>query len=176
MDSARFLAGGGEMGAWLRAHRWTVSPLKSPELWPQSLKTAIRIMLTSRQPIWVDWGEKLIFFYNDPYKAIIGGPGGETGRRGVLVVGLNRFRLFDGNYRDFWGLVVGQLAAAVANADAFEQERQRAEALPERFRERMKVVHRNGQRLLKLVSSLLDFSRIEAGRARANYEPTDLAR
>ena len=133
---------------------------------------------------------------------------------GVLVVGLNRFRLFDGNYRDFLGLVAGQLAAAVANADAFEQERQRAEALaeidrvktnffsnvshefrtpltlmlgpleeamseaealPERFRERMQVVHRNGLRLLKSVNSLLDFSRIEAGRARANYEPTDLA-
>jgi len=50
-----------------------------------------------------------------------------------------------------------------------------ADAVPERFRERMKVVHRNGVRLLKLVNSLLDFSRIEAGRASANYEPTDLA-
>jgi signal transduction histidine kinase/DNA-binding response OmpR family regulator len=420
-EFASFLAGGGEMGALLRAHCWADSPLGTPENWPRSLKTAIRIMLTSRQPIWVGWGPDLLFFYNDPYKSIIGGkhpkalgqptaevwkeiwpeigpmlatamggiegtyveeqllimerngypeetyytfsyspipddeglpggiicantddtnrvigerqlallrdlaaatadtrswrdvcakaaaalgsnphdvpfamiymadsertlslvgtsgiapggaptpdsaaidsatplpfgevlrrheirlvtdlagklsaplptgaweeppselallpilPGGETGRRGILVVGLNRFRLFDGNYRDFLGLIAGQLAAAVANADAFEQERQRSEALteidrvktnffsnvshefrtpltlmlgpleesmseaelvPERFRERMKVVHRNGLRLLKLVNSLLDFSRIEAGRARANYEPTDLA-
>ena len=421
VNAASFLAGGGEMGALLRAQQWADSPLKAPETWPQSLKTAIRIMLTSRQPIWVGWGDELTFFYNDPYKSIIGGkhpvalarptaevwreiwpeigpmlatamegiegtyveeqllimerngypeetyytfsyspipdddgrpggiicantddtnrvigerqlallrdlsaaiadtrswrdvcskaaaalssnphdlpfaliymadsdstlslvgsagiaaghaplpdvlpvdcatplpigevlrrheirlvtdlptklaaplptgawqeppselallpilPGGETGRRGVLVVGLNRFRLFDGNYRDFLGLIAGQLAAAVANADAFEQERRRAEALteidrvktnffsnvshefrtpltlmlgpleesmsepefhPERFRERLKVVHRNGLRLLKLVNSLLDFSRIEAGRARATYEPTDLA-
>ena len=420
-SAASFLAGGGEMGALLRSHPWGDTSLKSPEHWPQSLKTAIRIMLTSRQPIWVGWGEELLFFYNDPYKAIIGGkhpwavgrptaevwreiwpeigpmlatamggvegtyveeqllimerngypeetyytfsyspipddhgqpggiicantddtnrvigerqlallrdlstatadtrtwrevcakaaaalgsnphdvpfaliymadsdrtlslvgtagimpghlpapesaamdsgtplpfgevlrrhevrvvsdlagklaapiptgaweeapaelallpilPGGETGRRGVLAVGLNRFRLFDGNYRDFLGLVAGQLAAAVANADAFELERRRAEELaeidrvktnffsnvshefrtpltlmlgpleesiseaetmPERFRQRLKVVHRNGMRLLKLVNSLLDFSRIEAGRARANYEPTDLA-
>jgi len=37
-------------------------------------------------------------------------------------------------------------------------------------------VQRNGLRLLKLVNTLLDFSRIEAGRVQASYEPTDLAR
>ena len=42
-------------------------------------------------------------------------------------------------------------------------------------RERMEVVHRNALRLQKLVNTLLDFSRIEAGRIRASYEPTDLA-
>lgn len=68
-----FLAGGGEMGALIRAFDWTGSPLGEPTQWPQSLKTAIRIMLTSRQPIWIGWGETLLFFYNDAYKAIIGG-------------------------------------------------------------------------------------------------------
>jgi PAS domain S-box-containing protein len=38
----------------------------------------------------------------------------------------------------------------------------------------LEVVHRNGQRLLRLVNTLLDFSRIEAGRVRARYQPTDL--
>ena len=38
------------------------------------------------------------------------------------------------------------------------------------------LVHRNGLRLQRLVNTLLDFSRIEAGRVRASYEPTDLAR
>jgi PAS domain S-box-containing protein len=68
-----FLAGGGEMGALMRAHDWSATSLGPTEHWPQSLKTAIRIMLTSRQPIWIGWGNDLVFFYNDPYKAIIGG-------------------------------------------------------------------------------------------------------
>jgi PAS domain S-box-containing protein len=39
----------------------------------------------------------------------------------------------------------------------------------------LEVVNRNGLRLLRLVNTLLDFSRIEAGRVRAVYQPTDLA-
>ncbi|MCA9114607.1 MAG: PAS domain S-box protein [Planctomycetaceae bacterium] len=42
-------------------------------------------------------------------------------------------------------------------------------------RTQLEVVNRNGQRLLRLVNSLLDFSRIEAGRVRAAYQPTDLS-
>ena len=68
-----FLAGGGELGALLRAYPWDTTSLGPPETWPQSLKMAIRIMLTSRQPIWIGWGEELTYFYNDPYKSIIGG-------------------------------------------------------------------------------------------------------
>jgi signal transduction histidine kinase len=42
-------------------------------------------------------------------------------------------------------------------------------------RTRLEIAHRNGMRLLRLVNSLLDFSRIEAGRIQAVYEPVDLA-
>jgi signal transduction histidine kinase len=42
-------------------------------------------------------------------------------------------------------------------------------------RERIELVHRNSLRLLKLVNTLLDFSRIEAGRVQAVFEPTDLS-
>ena len=142
-------------------------------------------------------------------------PSGETGPAGVLVVGLNPFRVYDEGYRGFLGLVAGQIGAAIANAEAYEEERRRAEALTEidraktaffsnvshEFRtpltlmlgpleqllsapaeagragdrELIEIAHHNGLRLLKLVNSLLDFSRIEAGRVQAHFEPTDLS-
>ena len=71
--SPSFLAGGGELGALIRAYDWTHTALGAPDTWPQGLKIAIRIMLTSRQPIWIGWGDELLYFYNDPYKSIIGG-------------------------------------------------------------------------------------------------------
>jgi PAS domain S-box-containing protein len=51
---------------------------------------------------------------------------------------------------------------------------QRAD-LPPGQRPVLEVVHRNGIRLQKLVNTLLDFSRIEAGRMRGLYERTDIA-
>ena len=410
-----FLAGGGELGALIRAHDWSATPLGPPSGWPQSLKTAIGIMLRARQPIWVGWGAELTYFYNDAYKAIIGGKHpvalgqptlsvwreihdeikpllhaalneptgtyvesqllimernswpeetyytfsytpipaedgsaggilcantdntrrvigerqlgllqdlgartaavhaeaetraaiaaalsgnphdipfallyladpaggfdraatvhlaegdpraprhlaadddrwplaevlaggvpllvrqitarfgaafpagawanpptdaalvplpatGERGRAGVLVVGLNPFRQFDGDYAGFLALAAGQIAAALAGADAWRRERERAEALAELDRAKtaffsnishefrtpltlmlgpledllagatdralVAVAHRNGQRLMKLVNTLLDVSRIEAGRVEARFRPTDLA-
>ncbi|MBD2090698.1 PAS domain S-box protein [Microcoleus sp. FACHB-1515] len=49
-------------------------------------------------------------------------------------------------------------------------------AATEDERSQLEAIYRNGQRLLKLVNTLLDFSRIEAGRIQAAYEPIDLAR
>ncbi|MBE9015637.1 response regulator [Chroococcidiopsidales cyanobacterium LEGE 13417] len=51
----------------------------------------------------------------------------------------------------------------------------RANPLAPSQRERLELAQRNSLRLLKLVNTLLDFSRIEAGRMEAVYEPTDLA-
>ncbi|MEA2143453.1 MAG: hypothetical protein QOI64_1883, partial [Solirubrobacteraceae bacterium] len=48
--------------------------------------------------------------------------------------------------------------------------------LPDAHRQRVEVINRNAQRLLKLVNTLLDFSRLESGRTTAHFEPVDLAR
>lgn len=143
-------------------------------------------------------------------------PSGTKGRAGVLIIGLNPYRLVSDDDIGFLKLIAGQISAGLANAEAYEQERQRAEALakldraktiffsnishefrtpltlmlgpledlldnrremqlPPEALEEVGTVHRNGLRLLKLVNTLLDFSRIEAGRIQATYRPVDLA-
>jgi signal transduction histidine kinase len=132
---------------------------------------------------------------------------------GALVVGISSCIRLDVRYSSFLELVGSQIATAVANARAYEEERRRAEALaevdrvktlffsnvshefrtpltlmlgplddalsiretPASARTHLEVARRNAQRLLKLVNSLLDFSRIEAGRIQASFAPVDLA-
>jgi hypothetical protein len=68
-DTPEFLVGGGDMGARMRARDWSATPLGVPETWPQSLRTVVRILLTSRYQMWMGWGEALSFFYNDAYRS-----------------------------------------------------------------------------------------------------------
>ena len=56
-----------------------------------------------------------------------------------------------------------------------EELQRRLGQADEATRAELDVIHRNGLRLGKLVNSLLDFSRIEAGRMQARYEPVDLS-
>jgi signal transduction histidine kinase/CheY-like chemotaxis protein len=67
-----FLAGGGSVGALMRAHDWSASPLGPPRAWPQSLRTIVGLLLQSRFPMFVAWGKELGFLYNDPYAEILG--------------------------------------------------------------------------------------------------------
>ncbi len=66
------LSGGGTMGALMRAFDWSATPLGSVETWPQSLRTAVSIMLESRFAMVVAWGPEFRFFYNDRYRPVLG--------------------------------------------------------------------------------------------------------
>jgi len=67
-----FLSGGGELGAMMRAHDWSGSPLGHPRTWPQALRTVVGLMLNSKFPMFVAWGPQLGFLYNDSYREILG--------------------------------------------------------------------------------------------------------
>jgi PAS domain S-box-containing protein len=66
------LSGGGEMGALMRATNWAATAFGPVSAWPQSLRTAISIMLESRFAMVVAWGADFRFFYNDRYRPILG--------------------------------------------------------------------------------------------------------
>ncbi|MDP3491682.1 MAG: PAS domain-containing protein [Hyphomonadaceae bacterium] len=51
---------------------WASTPIGPAGAWPRSLKTATDIILSSRQPMFIAWGEDLTFLYNDAYAAILG--------------------------------------------------------------------------------------------------------
>ena len=60
------------MGAMMRAHDWSHSPLGHPRTWPQALRTTVGLMLNSKFPMFVAWGLELGFLYNDSYAIILG--------------------------------------------------------------------------------------------------------
>jgi len=66
-NPADLFAGGGEMGALLRETDWGATPLGPVDRWPQSLKSVVRLLLTSRFAMWMGWGPDLTFLYNDAY-------------------------------------------------------------------------------------------------------------
>lgn len=157
--------------------------------------------------------------WDEPSRSAIVLPMTQSSQReqlaGLLVLGISPRREFDDEYRGFFDLAASHVTTAIADAQAYEEERKRAEALaeldrakttffsnishefrtpltlmlgplqetlnrldgslPPDERSQLQMVQHNGLRLLKLVNTLLDFSRIEAGRIQAVYEPTDLA-
>ncbi len=140
---------------------------------------------------------------------------GQTRLAGFVVAGISPRLEFDDEYGGFLSLLTNQVASAIMNARAYEEEKRRTEALAEldhaktaffsnvshefrtpltlmlgpvedalsethgkllpSQRQLLEVAHRNALWLQRLVNALLDFSRIEAGRARASYVPTDIA-
>ncbi len=70
MDS--LFSRGGEMGALMRAFDWSRTPVGPVSTWPQSLRTAVRIILTSRYAMFIWWGQELVNLYNDPYRDFLG--------------------------------------------------------------------------------------------------------
>ncbi|MBB3220478.1 PAS domain-containing hybrid sensor histidine kinase/response regulator [Pseudoduganella umbonata] len=71
-NDAGFLTEGGTMGAAMRGHDWSTSPLGPPERWPAALRTVVGLMLNSKFPMFAAWGPQLAFLYNDAYVEILG--------------------------------------------------------------------------------------------------------
>ena len=98
-----FLEGGGQVGALMRAHDWSGSPLGAPETWPQSLRSVVGLLLNSKFPMFFAWGEELGFLYNDAYAEILAG-------KHPRSLGARFYDIWSEIWPDIWPLIEAALA------------------------------------------------------------------
>src|SRR5664279_2757812 len=65
-------AGAKEMEKRIRAFDWSTTPLGPIQHWQQSLRTVVKILLSSRYAMWMAWGPELTMLYNDAYQPTLG--------------------------------------------------------------------------------------------------------
>ncbi|WP_273034845.1 hypothetical protein [Massilia timonae] len=93
------------MGGVFRGFDWASTPLGALEAWPQSLRTAVSILLNARHPMYIAWGPDLLLLYNDGYRDILGAKASDP--RQVLG------KPFEQVWREVWDLVGPMLAATM---------------------------------------------------------------
>lgn len=93
------------MGATFRDFDWDSSPLGAIEAWPQSLRTAVSILLNARHPMYIAWGPELLLLYNDGYREILGAKAADPSQ----VLGMP----FREVWSEVWERVGPMLAAAL---------------------------------------------------------------
>ena len=98
--------GDGEMARRMRAYPWAGSALGDPRGWSASLRTAVRICLTSRFPMIVWWGPDLWFLYNDAYLPLMGTKHPALARPGETV------------WPEIWDIVGPMLVSVMSSGQA----------------------------------------------------------
>ncbi len=110
-EAPPFLRGSGKMGELMQSHDWRASSLGPPEAWPQSLRTAVSLMLNSLFPMFIAWGKDLSFLYNDAYRPILG-------RKHPQALGLP----FETVWSDIWPEIEPLVQRALAGEATFHED------------------------------------------------------
>lgn len=71
----KYIRGTGEMVQLTTAYDWSDTVIGPMAAWPVSLRTQINLMLNSRFPMLIFWGQDLITFYNDAFRPSLGNDG-----------------------------------------------------------------------------------------------------
>jgi PAS domain-containing protein len=111
LQSKTFLSGGGAVGALMRRHDWSDSPLGPPETWPQSLRSVVGLLLNSKFPMFVAWGEELGLLYNDAYAEILGA-------KHPASLGARFHDIWSEVWTDIWPLI----EAAMAGQASYQED------------------------------------------------------
>jgi hypothetical protein len=100
------------MSALIRAHDWSVTPLGEVTAWPHTLRTVVEIMLDSRYPMFVWWGDAHVNLYNDAYAPVLGA-------RHPRALGLSAHDVWS----DIWDVVGPQADLVLARGESTRNER-----------------------------------------------------
>ncbi len=76
------------MGQLTRSYDWSQTSIGAPDVWPQSLRTTLSILLNATFPMVLFWGRDLLCFYNDAYRTSLGNTGKQPhalGKPGAVV-------------------------------------------------------------------------------------------
>lgn len=103
----RIFVGDSDMARQMRNHDWTATSLGDPLQWPQALKLAVRILLTSKFEMWVGWGPDIAFLYNDAYRPTLGS-------KHVYALGMPTREL----YPEIWPEIEPRLRRVYAHGEA----------------------------------------------------------
>ena len=63
---------GAGMGEIISTHDWSATPIGIIDIWPLALRSTLGIMLNSKFPMFLFWGEELTCFYNDACHLALG--------------------------------------------------------------------------------------------------------
>lgn len=96
-----------ETAQMMRRHDWANSSLGTPDTWPEALKVALRLLLTSKFEMWLGWGPDIAFFYNDAYRPTLGNK-----HPNALAVPTKVL------YSEIWDDVKGRLATVYEKGEA----------------------------------------------------------
>ncbi|MEA9480252.1 PAS domain-containing protein [Xanthomonas campestris] len=109
--TAAFPHGASTMAQAVREHDWALTPLGPPTQWPAPLRSAVNLILSSPESMYLVWGEALTFFYNDAYTPILGPRQRRASGAPLRVL-----------WADAWDAVRGPIEAAFAgHASRFEE-------------------------------------------------------
>jgi PAS domain S-box-containing protein len=116
MDSRYpFLKNGGEMGELTRHFDWSKTAVGSPDKWPSVLRTTVSIILQSKFPMFLWWGEELLQFYNDAYVPCFGKEGKHPealGQKGAVT------------WPEIWDIIKPMIDSVMAGNEATWSEDQ----------------------------------------------------
>ncbi|MGQ3353639.1 MAG: sensor histidine kinase [Phreatobacter sp.] len=106
-DDPHFLAGGGQMGALMRAHDWAATAFGRPSDWAAELKVLASFVLASPQPMMIWWGQDLLQIYNDAFAALMG-PERHPGAFGAAA---------QHSWGEIWSILGPQVAHVLAGGE-----------------------------------------------------------